>query len=391
VATRLRTEEEGAGAVAARPAVSADAGTLSCIPWRTMDNAAGIAAWDALAAQATEPNPFHESWYLLPSLRHLRDTASVSLLRFEIGGRLAGLLPIARPRRYYRWPVPHLGNWLHPNMFCGAPLVAPDAEVPFWRALLHWADRHAGAALFLHLRDLPLAGPLHAALDAVLAVEGQPAEVVHREERAMLASDLSPNAYLEAAMSGKKRKELRRQANRLADEGTVAFERRTDGTGLDTWCTAFLALEQAGWKGKAGSALACSAQNSALVRDALAGAAGRGRLERLSLTLDGRPIAMLATFLTPPGAFSFKTAFDERYARFSPGVLLQRENLAILDRPEIGWSDSCAAADHPMIDHVWRERRTIGRLSIGIGGVGRRALFRRFVRAETARTPAQDP
>ena len=38
--------------------------------------------------------------------------------------------------------------------------------------------------------------------------------------------------------------------------------------------------------------------------------------------------------LTPPGAFSYKTAFDERYARFSPGVLLQRENLAMLERPE---------------------------------------------------------
>ncbi|WP_231636210.1 GNAT family N-acetyltransferase [Novosphingobium sp. ST904] len=157
---------------------------------------------------------------------------------------------------------------------------------------------------------------------------------------------------------------------------------------MPEWCERFLALEASGWKGKAGSALANHAGTAALFRESLKGAAARGRLERLSLTLGGRPIAMLASFLTPPGAYSFKTAFDERYSRFSPGVLLQRENLDILERGDIEWSDSCAAADHPMIDHLWRERRTMARLSIAIGGPLRRRLFRSFVRAELVRNPA---
>jgi CelD/BcsL family acetyltransferase involved in cellulose biosynthesis len=353
---------------------------LTCVAWQTMAEPSQIAEWDRLAERASEPNPFFESWYLLPSLRHL--DADVSLLRFELGGQLAGLLPIRRPNRYYRYPFPHLANWLHPNAFCGAPLVAQGAEVPFWQALLRWADENAGAAMFLHLRDLPLGGALHAALEAVLATEDRQCEVVHQEARAMLASDLTAEAYWEASLSGKKRKELRRQANRLADEGTVALTRSTDAAGLEDWCQAFLRLEQAGWKGQAGSALASDPATSAVLCESLAGAARRGRLERLTLTLDDNPIAMLASFLTPPGAFSFKTAFDERFARFSPGVLLQQANLAILDRPEIAWTDSCAAADHPMIDHIWRERRSIGRLSIAIGGAARRFAFRQLVRAE---------
>ena len=92
---------------------------------------------------------------------------------------------------------------------------------------------------------------------------------------------------------------------------------------------------------------------------------------------------MLANFIAPPGAFSFKTAFDERFARFSPGVLLQRENLALLERAGVDWCDSCASADHPMIDHFWRERRAIGRVSVGIGGKLRRAAFRAIARVET--------
>ena len=116
-----------------------------------------------------------------------------------------------------------------------------------------------------------------------------------------------------------------------------------------------------------------------------------GKLERLTLTLGREPIAMLATFLTPPGAFSYKTAFDERYARFSPGVLLQHENLEILADRSIAWSDSCASADHPMIDHIWRERRPVGRISIAVGGKLRRALFARLLRAELGRRPAGIP
>jgi CelD/BcsL family acetyltransferase involved in cellulose biosynthesis len=342
-----------------------------------------VAAWDTLAQRASEPNPFYESWYLLPSSRHVG--SHVDVLRFQVAGELAGLLPIVRSSHYYRYPVPHLSNWLHPNMFCGVPLVASGCEVPFWQAVLRWADEHAGSALFLHLRDLPLGSPLHAALEGVLATQDRQAEIVHREARAMLASDRTPEAYCDASLSGKKRKELRRQANRLADEGAVRFHRSTGAEELEQWTRDFLRLEQAGWKGQAGSALACSAATAALFAESLGGAAERGRLERLTLTLDGRPIAMLASFLAPPGAFSFKTAFDEGFARFSPGVLLQRENLQILSNPAITWTDSCAAADHPMIDHIWRERREIGRLSIAIGGPARRFAFRQLVRRECRR------
>ena len=188
-------------------------------------------------------------------------------------------------------------------------------------------------------------------------------------------------------MRAKKRKELRRQHARLAEAGKLAVERHADDTCLATWIDHFLALEAAGWKGAAGSALASHDATAGLFRDALRGAAERGRLERLSLKLDGRPIAMLANFITAPGAFSYKTAFDERFARFSPGVLLQLENLALLDNPEVAWCDSCATPEHPMIEGLWTERRGIGRFSVAIGGNARRAAFDRLVDAELARTP----
>ena len=355
--------------------------------WSMLDTPEQRLAWDALAACTAEPNPFHESWYLLPALRALDPQRSVRMLCFEHGGDLAGLIPLRLEPRYYRWPIPQLCNWIHGNCFLGTPLVAAGLERAFWRALLDWADEHADYGLFLHLAQLALDGPVHAALQAVLSEQDRPAGLVWHEERAMLASDQSPQAYFEESLSGKKRKELRRQFARLSELGEVQIERRNDGERLSRWIEDFLALEHSGWKGAAGSALASHQSTTRLFKDALSGAASRGRLERLTLTLDAQPVAMLASFIAPPGAFSFKTAFDERYSRYSPGVLLQRENLALLDNPAVEWCDSCASADHPMIDHIWRERRPVGRLSIAIGGKLRRAVFARLLSAELGRKP----
>lgn len=364
------------------------AARIRAADWRQFEQTGQRHAWDALARCASEPNPFFESWYLLPALRAHDPVGTVSLLRFEYDGELAALLPLRREPRYYRWPVPHLSTWFHGNCFLGAPLVAAGLEHAFWRALLDWADGTPGLALFLHLPGLPLGTPLHAALAEVLEEQHRPAGLVHVEQRAMLRSDLPREAYFEAALSGKKRKELRRRFARLAELGEVRVERTAGEEHLGRWIDDFLALEHSGWKGSAGSALASHQATTRLFREALSGAVSHGRLERLTLLLDDEPIAMLASFIVPPGAFSFKTAFDERYARFSPGVLLQRENLAMLDHPEVRWSDSCAAADHPMIDHIWRERRTVGRLSIAIGGPLRRALFRQLLGAELGRNPS---
>ncbi|MBO9499473.1 MAG: GNAT family N-acetyltransferase [Novosphingobium sp.] len=357
--------------------------------WRDLAAPGEVTRWDALAQWASTANPFFESWYLLPALEAFDPAGRVKLVCVEADGELAGLMPVSLEDRYYGHPLPQWCNWMHGNCFLGAPLVARGLERAFWRALLGWADRQAGKGLFLHLARMPLDGALDDALRAVLAEQGRPVALVHREERALLRSDLSPDAYLEAALSAKKRKELRRQFNRLAEEGTLRFERRRDAEAIAEWTEAFLWLEASGWKGKTGHAMANDRETTALLIAALEGAAERGRLERLTLSLDGAPIAMLANFLAPPGAFSFKTAFDERYARFSPGVLLQRENLALLDRTETDYCDSCASADHPMIDHFWRERRAIGRYSIGIGGTLRRALFRTIAWAET-RKQAKD-
>lgn len=357
---------------------------IAGVPWREL--AAEAEAWDRLASEASEPNPFFESWYLVPSFEAYDPQGDLRVLRFEHDGRLAGLLPLARRPRYYGRPLPHLGNWLHDNSFLGTPLVAQGREVEFWHAALGWADRNAGASLFLHLSGLGLDGPIFAALEAVLTAQGRGGWIVRREERALLSSSLGAEQYRASALSANKRKDLRRRMNRLADLGEVRFVWQDDDAGIEAWCDQFLALEMSGWKGKAGSAMGQDAAKRAIFAQSLAGAARRGRLLRLALHLNGEPVAMLSTFVTPPGGFGYKTAFDEQYGRHAPGVLLENEYLSVLDQGRFDWCDGCAAADKSIINDIWRERRSVGKVSLAIGGPLRRRLFRQVVRFERGAT-----
>jgi hypothetical protein len=85
----------------------------------------------------------------------------------------------------------------------------------------------------------------------------------------------------------------------------------------------------------------------------------------LRLDLDGQPISMLAHLRTGRTAISFKIAYDEAYARFSPGVLLQME---WLERGlTLDWTDSCAVPGHPMFESLWLERRPIITLMVPAG------------------------
>jgi CelD/BcsL family acetyltransferase involved in cellulose biosynthesis len=341
------------------------------------------AAWDDLAAHAAEPNVFAEPWFL-DAARALPQSAGVHLLTAHQDGQLIGAIPLCIDPRYGRLPLGHVETWLHYHSFLGTPLLRASYEIAAWSAMFEALDRSDWARGLIHFTGLAEHGPAHRALIAAAKSMGRPCPTVHRIERAALAGDLSPEAYYETHVRKKKRKELKRLAARLAEMGALTTRRFAASHDRAAWADAYLALEARGWKGQAGSALAADPATRAFFHAALAGAEAAGKLDMLRMDLDGRPIAMLVNFLAPPGGFAFKTTFDEDYARFSPGVLLQIENLALLDHPSLDWVDSCAVENHSMIDSIWAERRAIVRVTLPLAGARGAATYALARAAETA-------
>lgn len=327
-------------------------------------------AWDDLAANACQPNPFAERWFLEPSIRNLLPAPEARMIAVWQGPSLIGMIAVCTAPKYGRTPIRHLQNWQHYHAFLGSPLVRAGCERLFWAATLGELDAAKWVPSFLHLCGLVGDGALLAALKSE-----RRADIVHRTERALLESDLSSQAYYELNLRKKKRKEIGRLQARLAELGDLTCERLKPGHPVETWIAEFLQLETSGWKGRAGSALGDNPATKCFFGETLVRAFAEGKLEMLRLSLDGNPIAMLVNFITPPGSFSFKIAFDENYARYSPGVLIQLENLKILDTAGIDWMDSCAVEDHSMINSIWAERREIVRVTVPLKGKRRALAF----------------
>ncbi|WP_030538947.1 GNAT family N-acetyltransferase [Sphingobium sp. DC-2] len=335
------------------------------------------ARWASLANDAAEANAFYAPDMLCAALDHLAQVPAVRLIESCNGSDLIGLLPVVVLPSHGRLPLPCAANWMHDHCFFGAPLIRKGQEMAAWRGLLAQLDAAEWAPGFLHLQGLDAAGANAAALEALCVEQRRGRREVHRYDRAMLRSELDAERYWETHVRAKKRKEIRRLQKRLADMGAVEQRMLTDRAELPHWCADFLALEASGWKGREGTALACRAGDAAFFRAACAAAFDAGRLHMLRIDLDGRAIAMLANFRHGSGAFSFKIAFDEELGRFSPGVLIELANLhAVQGDPAIEWMDSCAAADHPMIDSLWGERRTIVQYRIALHGRGLARLGR---------------
>ena len=78
-------------------------------------------------------------------------------------------------------------------------------------------------------------------------------------------------------------------------------------------------------------------------------------------------IASMVVFIMAGEAYTWKTAFDETYARFSPGKLLMADLTEWhLDDANIVRTDSCAVPDHPIMSRFWKEREAMGTLVIGL-------------------------
>ena len=93
----------------------------------------------------------------------------------------------------------------------------------------------------------------------------------------------------------------------------------------------------------------------------------------------GRAIAAAIILRSGRSAWFWKIAYDEAFAHFSPGVLLSVAlTEALVEDACVARADSCATADHPMIDHIWRERLPLCNRLIGVGQHAPFAIVRRL-------------
>jgi CelD/BcsL family acetyltransferase involved in cellulose biosynthesis len=327
--------------------------------WRPLAELASIAdEWRALARRAAEPNVFYEPDFALAAASALAPDVGAVLVHGLEPRRLIGLFPCRIERARYAIRLPLLVGWTHAYGPLGTSLVDPDALVPAVKAFLDHVANDRTLPKLLLMPYLVEDGPVAIALADAIARRGGRIASFGRHQRALLAPGADRAGYLDAALGRKKRKELGRQRRRLADTGDVRFALAREPAEIAAAMEDFFALEARGWKGVGGTAAAQTAAVRSFMEIAVASLAVQGQARVARLMHADRPVAVGVLLSSGRGSWFWKVAYDEEVARASPGVQLTLDLTdAVLGDGNIAWCDSCATADHAMIDSIWRERR----------------------------------
>jgi CelD/BcsL family acetyltransferase involved in cellulose biosynthesis/glycosyltransferase involved in cell wall biosynthesis len=339
------------------------------------DLAEFLPAWEDLAASALEPNVFYEPWMMAPALHNL--CAAKSLLTALIftsdparpgAPLLCGLFPLECGRGYKGAPVKFLRLWRHKHCYLTTPLIRAGYERRTLEAFFDWLATDTRSGALVEFNMIAGAGLFHQTLVDYLYSSGKPNRFFDSHTRALFQPSVDADTYLRAALSTKHLKMIRRQERQLSEIGRLEYDALTPDDDAVTWIEEFLQLEASGWKGRESSALASNEPERRYFKAIAMEAFRRGRLAMLALRLDGRPIAYKLNFLAGRASFTFKIAFDENYARYSPGLLLEIENVRRLHaQSRIEWVDSCADPFNFMFNRLWLARRTIQNLIVSTG------------------------
>lgn len=321
------------------------------------------AAWETLAANAIEPNAYYDPDWAKAACAHARGHAGAkALLAFDRDGRLIGLLPVTSARSALGLPLPLLVAW-KAYAPLDIPLLDRNAADAAADQLIE-AARSTGARALL-IPYLSLEGPAAAAIQRALRQRGIAAQAMQVHARAELNTTQDAHGLLQAALGAKKLKELRRQRNRLADQGAVTFTVASTPEAVRPALETFLELEQKSWKGRRGTALSQQAGDAAFIRRAALALAEKGQFQIVTLACGGRAVASGLVLRQQDRAYFFKTAYEPEAAQNSPGVQLALDLTARLCADQrLTSADSTAIADDPMINHIWRGRFAVGDLFI---------------------------
>ena len=316
-----------------------------------------LESWNFLADHSLSQNVAFESNYLLPAMDHLaKEKVRVLIVEdknAEQHCNLIGLAPIIS-KRIYRLPFKAAEIWKHDQCFDATPLLHGQYAAKAWRLMCQQLVADGFSLLSLDTVSA------EKGIDSAFAAAEKNNRMVRFQRdqyhRAAFSPSLNVDSYVKEHVSKKMRKNTQRLLRRLEDEGNVTWETSDDTSDYSQLTKDFLRIEASGWKGEEGTALASTQATKAFYESLIQESAKSGKARFLSLMIDGQPIAMLSDIQSGKFVYSFKTAYDNAFAPFSPGQQVEIKNLEFLHRDGIESCDSCTSSSNPTINRIWGQK-----------------------------------
>lgn len=279
--------------------------------------------WNALLAELDGPimlrHEFIRCW-----IDHFQPDAPLRVLTLrDAGGRLEAVLPLLEERQpIYGVPMRQLVSPanVHSGRF---DLIAREPAGAAAALLAHLLqDRDWDV---LRLADVPDGGRALHLLDAA-GWYGLPTGRWASVRSPYLPLAGAPGQLL-PGLPAEFRGKLRRTRRRLAERGAVTHQRVVGGPGMVGQLWQGMLLEQSGWKGERGTAMAQSPRTRGFYTELARIAAGLGALSLDFLRLDGRAVAFQYCLEYGGRHHLLKPAYDENLRSLGLGHLLMQNVL----------------------------------------------------------------
>jgi hypothetical protein len=326
--------------------------------------------WLDLVKRSLEPNVFYEPAFVEAAGLHLPMGRFLSfvtvwthkpedtLIEKRKPEELVGLFPVFWPKRGW---VPHsIKGWSTTFSPLGTPLVDSARGYDVILAYLNWLSERGASCVSVMFPALDQKGAFAHLLEKVIHDTGRTLHRQGEHQRAAFINTPEEMSPSEKLPHSKKMKELARQKRRLAELGEITTLRMTEGKDIRDAFEHFLALEASGWKGRNQTSLLQDPATSSFSRSFIRMLARQGNCRIDVMRLKDEVFAVGVLLESGSQSWYWKTAYDERFAKYSPGVqltleLTQRQKM----RSRIFRTDSCAIENHPMIDGLWEDRVSI--------------------------------
>ncbi len=279
------------------------------------------AEWNDLVS-STGGSPFYRHEFFRSWIANFAPASDLLILVLrDAEGRLAAILPLLEKRsRLLGARVLQIESAAndHTPRF---DLIAREPAIAAAAFVHHLAGRAAWDVL--RLREVPEEGNawLLAREAAAAGLRVGTWDSIH-SPRLVLPETVEE---FDRGLPAKFRANLRRRRRNLETRGPVAVERVTGGLDLHAKLEEGYALEESGWKGRAGSAIGQDPITWGFYSELARSAAGAGMLVLFFLRCGGRPIAFQYAIVDGGRYHLLKTAYDEAMSEFGPGQLLVLE------------------------------------------------------------------
>jgi CelD/BcsL family acetyltransferase involved in cellulose biosynthesis len=257
--------------------------------------------------------------------------------------------------------------------FLSNPVIDPDFTDSVVTGFFDAIERERALPKVIRLRYLDGGAETHAAIAGALATRSAHAFTLSERQRPYVTKDFG------LKKSGSTRKKLRQDWNRLGALGAVEIVNERAQAAVANAFETYLAMEAASWKGSRGTALLCDEEDANFTRQLIADLAAGGNASVALLRVDGRAIAAQVLLYCGTTAYTWKTAFDAEFSKFSPGALLvDKISEQLFADGGIDAIESCSP-EGSFMNQMWDGRRPTIDMLVDVGA--RKSLGFRAVMA----------